>query len=269
MKPGPEQAADYYNASDVMTFYRECWGGEAIHIGRYDRGDESVGDASAAMTDHLISLAGITAGQDVIDIACGVGGTVGKLAALGCNVTGIDISENEISVARDRLGSDIASGRVVLKVRDFHELDSPADRFDAALCQESIIHSHDRAQVFEEVFRVLKPGAVFVYSDILTAVDADLSAVQTAFDRLRAAAGATPDDYQEMAESAGFETLQREERPEDIRIHYEKLEACLGSLRGAVSAEFFESVNRSIAAWRLAVEAGHITWACFLSRKPI
>ncbi len=113
MKPGPEHAADYYNASDVMTFYRECWGG-AIHIGRYDRGDESVGDASAAMTDHLISLAGITAGQDVIDIAYGVGGTVGKLAARGCTVTGIDISENEIAVARDRLGSDIASGRVAL-----------------------------------------------------------------------------------------------------------------------------------------------------------
>jgi len=244
-------------------------GGEAIHIGRYDRGDESVGDASAAMTDHLISLAGITAGQDVIDIACDVGGTVGKLAARGCTVTGIDISENEIAVARDRLGSDIASGRVALEVEDFHKLDCPADRFDVAICQEPIIHSHDRVRVFGEIFRVLKPGGVFVYSDILTAAGADLSAVQMAFNRLRAAAGATPDDYQAMAEGAGFETLHREERPEDIRNHYQKLEARLDSLRGEVSAEFFESVSRSIVAWRRAEEAGHITSACFLSRKPV
>ncbi len=85
------------------------------------------------MTDHLISLAGITAGQDVIDIACGVGGTVGKLAARGCTATGIDISENEIAVARDRLGSNIASGRVALEVEDVHKLDCPDDRFDAAM----------------------------------------------------------------------------------------------------------------------------------------
>ncbi len=124
-------------------------------------------------------------------------------------------------------------------------------------------------RVFGEIFRVLRPGGVFVYSDILTAAGADLSAVPTAFDRLRAEAGATPDDYQAMAEGAGFETLNREERPEDIRTHYQKLEARLNPLHGAVSAEFFEYVSRSLSDWRLAVEAGHITWACFLSRKPV
>ncbi len=267
-KGGAEQAADYYNAADVMTFYRKCWGGEAIHIGLYRTGDESVGDASAAMTDYLLSLAAVEAGQHVIDIACGFGGTVRKLVARGCRVSGFDIAKEEIAAARETLKPDIDAGLVTLDVGDFHRIESADNRFDAAICQEAIIHSHDRLTVFDETFRVLKPGGVFVFSDILTAPGADLSTVQEAFDRLRATAGATPDDYQEMARKVGFDILHCEERVEDIRTHYEKLEAHLTAIEGDVSPRFFTSVGKSIATWRAAIDAGDITWACFLAKKP-
>ena len=49
-----EQAATYYNDAAVSEFYQQCWGGEDIHIGLYVTGNKTIGEASAAMTQHLI-----------------------------------------------------------------------------------------------------------------------------------------------------------------------------------------------------------------------
>ena len=95
-----EQAAAYYNDAAVSDFYQQCWGGEDIHIGLYATGNETVGEASAAMTQHLIECAGISDGDKVLDIACGFGGTLRMLARLGCQVKGIDISESCVDRAR-------------------------------------------------------------------------------------------------------------------------------------------------------------------------
>ena len=68
-----EQAAAYYDDAGVSEFYQQCWGGEDIHIGLYATGEESVGEASAAMTRHLIACAGVSEGHRILDIACGFG----------------------------------------------------------------------------------------------------------------------------------------------------------------------------------------------------
>ena len=86
------EAAAYYDRDDVKAFYRLCWGGADIHIGRYDTGAESVAEASQAMTRYLLSLANLQKGDQVLDIACGYGGTLRELARLGCKPAGIDIS---------------------------------------------------------------------------------------------------------------------------------------------------------------------------------
>ena len=71
MNRGTSVAAAYYNDPNVTNFYRLCWGGSDIHIGKYATGDESVAVASTAMTQHLLELAKVKQGEKVIDIACG------------------------------------------------------------------------------------------------------------------------------------------------------------------------------------------------------
>ena len=63
------KAGEYYNDTNVSAFYEQCWGGEDIHIGLYATGKETVADASAAMTQHLLDRAGIVPGLQAIDIA--------------------------------------------------------------------------------------------------------------------------------------------------------------------------------------------------------
>lgn len=115
--------------------------------------------------------------------------------------------------------------------------------------------------------RALCPGGTFAFSDILTAEGADLALVEAAFPRLGVKGGATPADYREMAEAAGVEVVYSEERPGDIRTHYDKLADRLARPVPGLSPEAVVRIGESIARWQEALAGRHITWACFVARK--
>jgi cyclopropane fatty-acyl-phospholipid synthase-like methyltransferase len=227
-----------------------------------------VGDASTAMTQHLLGLAGLSAGDRVLDIACGYGGTLRTLARLGCKATGIDISEHCVERARAGNAEAGLGDEIDVAVGNFHDLDSAPDTWDAVVCQEAIIHSPDRPKVFAEVGRVLRPGGVFAFSDILTGKDADFALVEAAFARLGAGVGATIDDYRAMARAVGLDVSRVEERANDIRTHYDKLAARLAEPVAGIDADALAAISDSISRWQTALAGGHITWACFVARKP-
>ena len=262
------QAAAYYDDAAVSEFYQQCWGGEDIHIGLYATGNETIAEASTAMTQHLIECAGMSDGDRVLDIACGFGGTLRMLARLGCQAKGVDISESCLERARIVNSETGLTDRIEVAVGDFHSIDSEPDTWDVVICQEAIIHSNDRPTVFTEAFRVLRPGGVFAFSDILTGEEADISIVEAAFARLGASAGATISAYQEMARAAGFEISHFEERLGDIKTHYDKLAAALTRPVTDLDADALASIAKSISRWQAALAKGYITWACFVARKP-
>lgn len=263
------KTATYYNDQNVARFYEICWGGSDIHIGLYATGNETISEASALMTNHLVQQAGISPGQRVLDIACGYGGTLRKLARLGCHVKGIDIS---ISCIERTLEANAAAGfedLIEVELGDFHSINSEPNYWDAAICQESLIHSNNRPKVFAEVYRILRQDGVFVFSDILTGKDANVSIVQRAFDRLGAKAGATVSDYQNMAVETGFQIVHMEERHGDIKTHYKKLAEKLDNPIQGLSSGARESIAQNITNWQSALADHHITWACFVARKPL
>lgn len=261
-------AAAYYNEENVSKFYRLYWGGSDIHIGRYDTGNETIAEASVAMTRDLLDRAGVRSEDRVLDIACGYGGTLRMLAKLGCRAKGIDISQvcvDEASRANKEAG---LADKIRVEIGDFHAIKSEAETWDAVICQESLIHSTDRPQVFSEVYRVLRKGGVFAFSDILTAEGADIGLVETAFARLGAKSGATSRDYQNMAIGVGFDILDVEERLKDIRIHYAKLANLLAKPGQGLDPKAAAQIAKNIAHWETAIAGGHITWAVFVARKP-
>ena len=158
--------------------------------------------------------------------------------------------------------------RIEVTTGDFHCIDSEPDSWDAVICQEAIIHSDHRPKVFSEALRVLRPGGVFAFSDILTGDNADIPMVEAAFARLGARVGATISDYQEMAKSAGFVISLVEERLDDITTHYDKLAEQLAGPVSGLDADALQAITNSISRWQAALAEGYITWACFVARKP-
>ncbi|MCB1739218.1 MAG: methyltransferase domain-containing protein [Gammaproteobacteria bacterium] len=262
-------AARYYDDTDVSRFYASCWGGDDIHIGLYESGNETIAAASAAMTRHLIALSGIGKGQRVLDLACGFGGSLRTLARMGCEALGIDISAACVQRAR-RLNADAGlDASIDVRIGDFHAVDSDSEAFDALLCQESIIHSPRRAQVFAEAFRLLRPGGVLAVSDIMASGDADPDSVRAAFARLGVSELAALDDYRRMVEAAGFRVEHVETRQADIRTHYAKLAERLRASVPDLDSSRVQAIASNIRLWQRALARGDITWACLIARKPI
>jgi SAM-dependent methyltransferase len=99
--------------------------------------------------------------QDVVlDIGCGGGQTVRRLAELAQRGTvyGIDYSADSVAVAVRKNTDLIAAGRVEIRKGSVSELPYPDDRFDLVTAVETHYFWPDLDGDLREVLRVLKPG---------------------------------------------------------------------------------------------------------------
>ncbi len=102
----------------------------------------------------------------VLDLGCGCGAISVYLAKAGARVTGIDISPNMIKTASNLAKSHNVSRNTTFKVGNVEKLDFPDNFFDLAV-GKAILHHIDMKQVLPELDRVLKPGAVVLFSEPL------------------------------------------------------------------------------------------------------
>jgi 2-polyprenyl-3-methyl-5-hydroxy-6-metoxy-1,4-benzoquinol methylase len=131
---------------------REGWDG-ATWVRNYDE---------LRRRDLAVFALGDVRGRRVLDVACGDGLYMIVLGKMGARVSGQDISPQAIVEARQNLvrhGVDSC-----LEVGDAMSLRFGASSFDAVLSADFVEHITDKekAAFFAEVFRVLKPGGVFV-----------------------------------------------------------------------------------------------------------
>ncbi len=85
----------------------EYWNGPVAD--RWAREQAHIDAGMAAITELLFAYAEPRAGERVLDVGCGAGTTTLRLAALGCDATGIDISRPMLAAARAR-GARVLEG---------------------------------------------------------------------------------------------------------------------------------------------------------------
>jgi tocopherol O-methyltransferase len=148
----PALVADHYD--DLDWVYRSVWG-EHVHHGLWKTGQESPAEAVEQLCEFVAAEAGVTPGCDAVDIGCGYGATARYLAAkFGARVTGLTITPAQYKHAVAATPGD--NPRYLL--RDWLDNGLPAAAFDAAYAIESTEHMADKARVFAEAYRVLRPG---------------------------------------------------------------------------------------------------------------
>jgi tocopherol O-methyltransferase len=149
--------AAHYDELD--GFYREVWG-EHIHHGYWATGRESAGEAADGLVDLVAARLRLAPGQDVCDIGCGYGATAQLLAERhDVSVIGVTVSAMQAERARVRAPT---RGRLCILRQDWLANSFAAERFDRIYAVESSEHMLDKQRFFEEAFRTLKPGGVFV-----------------------------------------------------------------------------------------------------------
>jgi SAM-dependent methyltransferase len=151
----------------------------------------------------------------ILDVGCGAGRTVRKLAALATEgkLYGVDHSEASVDAARIENAPGIREGRVEIRQGSVSHLPFPDDLFDLVTAVETHFWWPDLAGDLREVFRVVKPGGTLV-------VIAEIYKRGEQDDRLQklieptGMAFLTAKEHAELLSSAGFADLQIIERHE-------------------------------------------------------
>lgn len=115
-------------------------------------------------------------GKTILDVGCGGGILSESMAALGGVVTGIDLSDKALSVAKLHM---LESGQNV-SYRKISAEDLAAERaeaFDIVTCMEMLEHVPDPASVIGACARLAKPGGHVFFSTINKNLKAYLFAV--------------------------------------------------------------------------------------------
>jgi SAM-dependent methyltransferase len=116
------------------------------------------------MTAWGLSYISIGQQDTILDIGCGGGGTLRKLAgtALEGRIYGIDYSEDSVRVSRNTNKRAIEAGRVEIRQGSVSSLPFPEDMFDLITAVESHYFWPDLLNDMKEVLRVLKPGGTLI-----------------------------------------------------------------------------------------------------------
>jgi ubiquinone/menaquinone biosynthesis C-methylase UbiE len=127
----------------------------APHFGEWMANVE--GDPWERFVEELASR--LPEGARVLDLGCGNGDKLARLADR-FEVTGVDISEEQLRLARTRVPE------AKLVHADFAELELAGESFDAVTAFYSIIHvpRETHAELFARILRWLKPGGLFLAS---------------------------------------------------------------------------------------------------------
>lgn len=115
------------------------------------------GDSIADIAGEL----GLSAGDVLLDLACGRGGYGLEVAALtGARLIGIDFSAEALRHAADLargLGRDLG-GAAEFRVGDLGATGLPDGSIDGVMCLDSVQFADPPDSVYREIRRVLKPG---------------------------------------------------------------------------------------------------------------
>jgi SAM-dependent methyltransferase len=128
-----------------------------------------------AATVELADAVGMGRGMKVIDIGSGLGGPSRYLAAtFGCRVQGVDLSPSFVEAAT-YLGERAGLGdKVAYDCANALALPYDDGTFDLAWTQHVAMNIADRARLYAEVHRVLRPGGRFAIYDVVAGANGPL-----------------------------------------------------------------------------------------------
>ena len=122
-------------------------------------------DINPLRLEWLDRLAGGIQDKRVVDVGCGGGILAESMAQKGAMVTGIDLSEKALKVARlHQLESGVQVDYRLIAAEALAE--EQAEQFDVVTCMEMLEHVPDPASVMAACARMAKPGGWVFFSTL-------------------------------------------------------------------------------------------------------
>ena len=148
----------------------DAWGlllGDELHYGVFATGDETLPEATAALTEAMVAGCAIKPGVHVLDVGCGTGTPACHLASLGATVVGITNSAVGVDAASARAEANGFSDQLSFEIRDGMDNGFPDESFDRVWVLESSHLMRKRDTLIAECARVLRPGGRMALCDVI------------------------------------------------------------------------------------------------------
>ncbi len=261
---------------DLSTlFYRLLWGSH-IHHGLWE-GDETPEVAQLNLTDTLAGLSGVKAGDRVIDVGCGMGGSSFRLAKrYGAEVTGITLSPVQRLWAGAAARMEGVSGQVTFRRADAEAVEFEKQSTDLVWSIECTEHLFDKPAFFQRAASWLKPGGRMAICAWLAGPQADkpegAEQVRRVCEGFLCPSLGSADDYVCWMQSAGlvaepvrdwtdrvtetWEICRR--RVQQTRVRW------LARVIDRQTTQFLDDFTTILEAYR----SGAMSYGCFIARKP-
>lgn len=119
------------------------------------------------VADAIVSRPDRPAAPHVVDLGCGVGGSLLRLTTRVSRArgTGVTLSRLQARLAAQRFDEAGAGARVTCLIANFEALPIAAASADAVCAIESFAHAQDPARFFVEAARALRPGGLLAVCD--------------------------------------------------------------------------------------------------------
>jgi tocopherol O-methyltransferase len=234
--------------------------------------------ACEVLEEKLASLTGLKEGSWALDFGSGIGGPTLHMARVS-SATFVGVTNNEQLNRRARekaaqVGLAQQVSFVTLGDTDYKNLPFPDCTFDAVTFYESVCHIPEKAALFRELARVLKPGGRLGGMDWLQRPFGEHQSEEQILKLMRPLNEATAipghgttESYRKMMEDAGLRVLLARDLYEGVKARGSTTPQEHSEWLGyeGPEGELFRQGRKTLDAAR---DAGVFTVGMFLAEKP-
>jgi phosphoethanolamine N-methyltransferase len=241
---------------------------------RYEKifGAGNISTGGHATTEDLCARLGpaLRPGARVLDVGSGIGGAAFHLArAYGARVTGIDLADEMVAIARDQADRLGLTESVTFLLGDVLET-TFAEPFDVIWSRDAFMHIADKPRLFGRLHQLMAPGGRLVITDYARG----RTPGSPAFERYIETTGyhvIEPAAYGDLLRAAGFEPVVVEDATAQFIEILQSESDRLVRNRAEFLASFSEAdLNYLVERWAMKVgfcREGDMKWGIYQATK--
>jgi sarcosine/dimethylglycine N-methyltransferase len=274
-----------YTETDVKEFFDQTlgtylafWADDGVlHTGYFTgEADEDYQAAAGRTSDVLLAEAAIDSSSYVLDVGCGCGNFLVDIASrMGCRGEGLDLSEERIRFAREKLATESRERPldVEFTVGSATQMPYADETFSHVVSQDALCLVPDKPRTHTEMHRVLRPGGLLAFSDFLQQKEQiSERARKHVFARVRSNGGYSLLGYQAALAEAGFDIMLARDLTSHLRQNYRVLGKAAreraASTSDAAARDWMLGFAESCVEIQIAIDDGEFGWGLFVARKP-
>jgi len=256
---------DYYNSNKVLSFQMLIYNNsDHCGIGWYD-GQESIHQAMYKTVEKMAALVPLNESSVVLDLGAGYGGAARHLAkTTGCLVDCLNLSEEQNKRNRELTQKQGLDSQIRVIEGSFEEIPAANAHYDVVWSQEALLFCSDRVKMLQEVYRVLKKGGHFIFTDPMQSDDCPPEILQPLLERIHLDSLSSFDFYRKTSMALGFEEIQVIELTKQLTMHYarllEEINTRYEAFLKACGEDYIEHQRRGLKHWVEAGQKGYLNW---------